>query len=524
MRKYFLIAAAVLLIAIPVLAVLWPKGLWAYVVIGPLLLLGLRDVTQRRRAVLRNFPIIGHGRYLLEMIRPEINQYFIESETDGKPFSRDLRSLIYQRAKGEMDTLPFGTQSDVYQVGYEWIPHSLTARRASPNMPRVWIGSGSCAQPYEASLLNISAMSYGALSRNAVLAMSRGAKAGGFAHNTGEGGISPFHKEGGADLIWQIGTGYFGCRNSDGGFDRELFQQRAKQDQVKMIEIKLSQGAKPGHGGILPAAKVTPEIAEIRAVPLGADVLSPPAHSSFSSPIEMLEFIEELRELSGGKPIGFKLCVGSRAEFVAICKAMVETGKHPDFITVDGAEGGTGAAPLEFSNSVGMPLREGLAFVHNALTGYRLRPKIRLIAAGKIVTGFHVARVLALGADLCYSARGMMMAAGCIQARRCHSNDCPVGVATQDPELIAGLDVEDKWRRVERFHHETIHSFLELLGAAGLSHPENLKPRHIMRRISSTEVKSYAEIFDFIEPGSLLFDPVPETYEEDCARARSDSF
>ena len=524
MRKIFY-ACAILLIALAVvLALNWPTGLWAYVIIAPLVALGFWDASQKRRAVLRNFPILGHGRYLLEMIRPEINQYFVESDTDGRPFSRDMRSLVYQRAKGQLDTTPFGTQQDVYRVGYEWIHHSLRAKHGSHEAPRVLIGGGSCVQPYEASLLNVSAMSYGALSKNAIEALSRGAQAGGFAHNTGEGGLSPYHLAGGGDLIWQIGTGYFGCRDAEGGFDRELFQQRAKQERVKMIEIKLSQGAKPGHGGILPAAKLTQEISAIRNVPMGQDVLSPPAHSAFGTPLEMLEFIEELRELSGGKPVGFKLCVGSRSEFIAICKAMAETGKHPDFITVDGSEGGTGAAPLEFSNSVGMPLREGLAFVHNALTGYRLRHKVRIIAAGKIITGFHMAKVLAMGADLCYSARGMMMALGCIQARRCHANECPVGVATQRPWLVAGLDVGDKTRRVERYQRATLESFMELLGAAGLSHPDELEPRHIMRRVSETQVKSYAEIFDYIEPGSLLWDPVPESFEEDCARARSDSF
>jgi glutamate synthase domain-containing protein 2 len=524
MRRAFYATTASLLVLAVALALFWPRGLWAFVVLGPLLALGVHDVTQRKRAVLRNFPVLGHGRYLLEMIRPEINQYFIESDTDGRPFGRDMRSLVYQRAKGTLDTTPFGTQQDVYQVGYEWIHHSLTAKHPPAEVPRVMIGAGSCAQPYAAALLNVSAMSYGALSRNAILALSRGAKAGGFAHNTGEGGISPYHLAGGADLIWQIGTGYFGCRSEDGGFNRELFQQKAKLESVKMIEIKLSQGAKPGHGGILPAAKLTPEISEIRHVPMGRDVLSPPVHSAFSTPLEMLDFIEELRELSGGKPVGFKLCVGNRAEFVAICKAMVESRKHPDFITVDGAEGGTGAAPLEFSNSVGMPLREGLAFVHNALTGFRLREKVRVIASGKIITGFHMAKVLAQGADLCNSARGMMLSVGCIQARRCHSNECPVGVATQNPELVAGLDVEDKQERARRFQAATVHSFLEILGAAGLSHPSELEPRHIMRRVSVTEVKSYAEIFDYIEPGSLLWDPVPQSFEEDCARSRSDSF
>jgi glutamate synthase domain-containing protein 2 len=524
MRKEFYAASALLLLLAPVLWWVWPVGLWAYALLGPLMVLGIHDILQGRRAVLANFPVLGHGRYLLEMVRPEINQYFIESDTDGMPFSRDHRSVVYQRAKGVLDTTPFGTQRDVYRVGYEWIPHSLLARHAPEVAPRVMIGATTCARPYEASLLNISAMSYGALSRNAIRALNRGARQGGFAHNTGEGGISPYHLEGGADLIWQVGTGYFGCRREDGGFHRELFQEKARREQVKMIELKLSQGAKPGHGGILPRAKLTAEISEIRSVPMGADVLSPPAHSAFSTPLELLDFIVELRELSGGKPVGIKLCVGVRSEFIAICKAMAESGKHPDFISVDGSEGGTGAAPIEFSNSVGMPLREGLAFVHNALTGYRLRDDIRLIASGKIITGFDMAKVFALGADLCYSARGMMMALGCIQARRCHANDCPVGVATQRPELVKGLHVEDKLERVARFHEATLKSFLELLGAAGISDPNDLCPASIMRRVSVTEVKSYEEIFDFIEPGSLLFDPVPESYEEDVARAASDSF
>ncbi len=524
MRHLFYLSAVLALIAVGIIGIYWQPFFWGYAVVVPLVLLGIRDSLQTRRAVLRNFPVIGHGRYLLELIRPEINQYFIESNTDGTPFNRETRSLVYQRAKGQLDTLPFGTQWDVDAQGYEWINHSMLAKHGPKEVPRVLVGEQTCAQPYSASLLNISAMSFGALSINAIRALSQGAKEGGFAHNTGEGGISPHHLAGGADLIWQIGTGYFGCRDAQGNFDPELFKQKAATPSVKMIELKLSQGAKPGHGGILPAAKVTPEIAAIRHVPLGEDVLSPPAHSAFSTPIELLEFVTDLRELSAGKPIGFKLCIGSRSEFLGICRAMQETRMHPDFIVIDGGEGGTGAAPLEFSNSIGTPLTEGLAFVHNALTGFRVRDKITLIASGKITSGFHMARAMALGADLCYSARGMMMALGCIQARRCNSNECPVGVATQIPGLVAGLDIRDKAVRTRRYHYETLDSLMQILGAAGLSAPHELEPRHIMRRVDPVRVMSYAEIFDFIEPGALLFEPVPESFEADWLRARSDSF
>ncbi|MFT7487134.1 MAG: glutamate synthase domain-containing protein 2, partial [Candidatus Paceibacteria bacterium] len=493
-------------------------------VLGPLLVVGFYDAVQTRRAVLRNFPVLGHGRYLLEKIRPEINQYFVESDTDGKPYDRNLRSVVYQRAKNQLDTLPFGTQLDVYAVGYEWINHSFTAFHATGEAPRVMVGEGTCGKPYSASLLNISAMSFGSLSSHAIQALGHGAKAGGFAHNTGEGGLSPYHRMTGADLIWQIGTGYFGCRSADGGFDPDKFKQAASADNVKMIEIKLSQGAKPGHGGILPAEKVTEEISQIRGVPMGQDVNSPPAHSVFNTPVEMLEFVTELRGLSGGKPVGIKLCVGSRSEFMGLCKAMVETRMEPDFITVDGSEGGTGAAPMEFSNSLGTPLSEGLSFVHNCLIGFRLRDRVRIIAAGKITTGFHMVRAMALGADICYSARAMMLALGCIQARRCNANDCPVGVATQRKELMVGLDVKDKTQRTYRYHQATVQSLLEILGAAGLKGPSELTPRHIMRRVSNTEVKTYEEIFDFIEPGSLLYDPVPESYEDAWRTSRSDVF
>jgi glutamate synthase domain-containing protein 2 len=397
-------------------------------------------------------------------------------------------------------------------VGAEWICHSLHARNPQDREHRVRIGGPSVTQPYQASLLNISAMSYGSLSKRAVEALSRGAKMGGFYHNTGEGSVSPYHLAGGGDLVWQIGTGYFGCRDASGKFDPKMFADRAQSDPVKMIEIKLSQGAKPGHGGILPAAKLTPEIAAIRGVPLGHDVLSPPSHSAFRGPRGLLEFAAELRELSGGKPVGFKLCVGHRSEFVSIARAMHETKLSPDFVTVDGAEGGTGAAPLEFSNSVGWPLTEGLLHVHNALRGYDVRKNVKIIVAGKIVTAFDMAKRLALGADICNTARGMMFALGCIQARRCHANDCPVGVATQDPGLTRGLVVEDKVERVAHFQADTVHAFLELLGAAGLFGPSDLEPKHIIRRVSVTEIQSYAEIYDQLEVGALLRQEIEEPW------------
>lgn len=522
-RGWFWVVSIGLFASVGALSVLWLPVLWALVLITPVFLLGLRDMFQTRHAVLRNFPVIGHGRYLLEMVRPEINQYFIESNTDGTPFNREQRSVIYQRAKKVIDTLPFGTQKDVYEAGYEWIEHSLRAKDMHGEQPRVKVGGPDCSQPYEASLLNISAMSYGALSTNAVRALNKGAAKGKFAHNTGEGGISPYHLQG-ADLIWQIGTGYFGCRDLEGHFSPEKFRENASRPEVKMIEIKLSQGAKPGHGGILPAGKVTPEIAEIRGVPLGKDVLSPPSHAAFSTPKGLLDFIKQLRELSGGKPIGFKLCVGRKREFLAICRAMLDTGITPDFIAVDGGEGGTGAAPLEFANRVGMPLTEGLIFVHNALMGVDLRKQIKLIASGKITTGFDIARALALGADLCYSARGMMFSIGCIQARRCNTNDCPAGVATHQPYLVQGLEVSSKAERTYEFHRSTIEAFMELLGAAGFESPSELRPWHIHRRIDLTRTANYSALYHYLPPRALLNDPLPEEYALDWAAASAECF
>ena len=503
---------------------LGPHTLWPWVVLGPLVLLGIRDLTQDQHAICRNYPILGHMRYFLELIRPEIYQYFIENDTEGVPFGREQRSLVYQRAKNVRDTSPFGTKEDVYAPGYEWVNHSILARHIDAEDMRISVGGPDCKQPYSCSLLNISAMSFGSLSMNAILSLSRGAKMDNFAHNTGEGGLSPYHLEGGGDLIWQVGTGYFACRDEAGAFSPPMFSEKSAIPNVKMIEIKLSQGAKPGHGGILPAAKVTPEIASIRGVPMGKDVLSPPGHSVFSTPIGLLEFVAQLRELSGGKPVGFKLCVGKRREFLAICKAMIQTGITPDFIVVDGGEGGTGAAPLEFSNHIGAPLIQGLIFVHNALVGYALRSKIRIIASGKVTSGFGMLKRLAIGADACYSARAMMMAIGCIQALKCNSNHCPVGVATQEKHLMAGLVPSDKAPRVASYHHETIQSLAEMLGALGLNSADELRPWHLMHRISPTETRHYGELYDFLREGDLLADELPAEYRRACNAASAETF
>ncbi len=503
-RRWFYAVSAGILIAIGLIAVVWPPILWALVVLGPLIVLGLRDSLQRRRTILRNFPVIGHIRYMFEAIRPEMQQYFIESNIDPFPIEREMRSIVYQRAKGELETRPFGTQRDVYRIGYEWAAHSLNNTDPMVDEPRLEIGGPDCSQKYSASLLNIAAMSFGSLSPTAVEALSRGAAKGGFAQNTGEGGVSKYHRQGGGDLIWQIGTGYFGCRTPDGRFDPDEFRDTASESQVRMIELKLSQGAKPGQGGVLPGKKVTPEIAAARGVPVYQTVHSPSRHSAFSSPLELLEFIRTLRDLSGGKPVGFKLSVGRRSEFLAICRAMVETGITPDFVTVDGGEGGTGAAPLEFSNSVGMPSRDAWVFTHNALVGTGLRNRVRLLVSGKIITGFHMIRAMALGADGCLSARGMMLALGCIQALRCNNNTCPTGVATQNPALFIALDVPDKSERVCRFHRATIRSFLDMVGAMGLSGPHDIRPNLVFRRVDDMRVKTFADIYGFLRPGQLL--------------------
>ncbi|MDF1589431.1 MAG: FMN-binding glutamate synthase family protein [Gammaproteobacteria bacterium] len=504
----------------------WPPALWTLLLLIPLILIGFYDMLQGSHSLRRNYPLFGRGRWFMEWLRPFIRQYLIESDTDGSPISRMFRDVVYQRAKDELETVPFGTRVDTYHPGYEWMGHSISAINSTDvdSSLRVIVGGPDCQQPYSASIFNISAMSFGALSRNAILALNAGAKAGDFYHNTGEGGISRYHLEHGGDLVWQIGTGYFGCRDEDGLFCAKSFRERAALDAVKMIEIKLSQGAKPGHGGILPADKNTAEIAQIRGVPVATQVDSPPAHTAFSTPLELLGFVQQLRELSDGKPIGFKLSVGNKSEFIAICKAMKISDLLPDFITVDGGEGGTGAAPLEYTNSIGMPLREALAFVDDCLVGFGLRQHIRIIASGKILTGFHLVKNLALGADICNSARGMMLALGCVQSLTCNSNHCPTGVATQDPNLYRGLVVTDKSKRVTQFHNRTVHATAEIIASAGLCHTSELNRTHIYRRIDHATIMRYDQIYPRPASGSLLGDELPERYKKDIQEATPDSF
>ncbi len=523
-RRTFFTLAILLIILVVGLSLLWWPAILFGIPVVMLTIVGVRDIRQSRHAILRNYPLLGHFRFFAESIRPELRQYFVESDWEENPFSREMRSIVYQRAKNVLDTVPFGTKRLVEQVGYEWIAHSLEPKHPSREVARIVIGEKRCSQPYSSSLFNISAMSFGSLSYKAILALNRGAALTGCSHNTGEGGVSPYHLKNGGDLVWQIGTGYFGCRTDDGGFDRDKFVAQSCGASIKMIEVKLSQGAKPAHGGILPGEKVSQEIADIRGVEVGVTVASPPAHRAFKGPRGLLEFVTELRELSGGKPVGFKLCVGQRPQFLAIVKAMLESGLVPDFITIDGGEGGTGAAPLEFSNSVGMPLVNGLTFVHNALIGAGLREEIRLISAGKIATGFHIARQLALGADLCNSARSMMFALGCIQALKCNTNKCPVGVATQDHTLTKGLIVSDKAIRVANYHDKTVDALLELVGAAGLDSPADLRPYHVFRRTSPSQVEHLGNIFPTIEPECLLGQDCPEPYRSEWAIAQTNTF
>jgi glutamate synthase domain-containing protein 2 len=506
----------------------WVHWLWFFeILFVPLVILGIWDFSQSRHSLLRNYPIIGHMRFLLEDMGPEMHQYLVEDDTSGRPFDRDTRSLIYQRAKDVEDKKPFGTELDVYQGGYTWMMHSIAPRPmpddAEKSM-RITVGGPKCTAPYSSSVLNISAMSFGALGGAAVRAMNTGAKKGGFAHDTGEGGISRYHRENGGDLIWQIGTGYFGCRKQNGDFDPDLFQKNASDDQIKMIEIKVSQGAKPGHGGILPGAKVTEEIAEARLVPAGQDVFSPTYHKAFSTPLEMMGFVAQLRELSGGKPVGFKICIGNPVEFMAIVKAMLASGTVPDFIVVDGAEGGTGAAPLEFSDSLGTPLMEGLMLVQNVMVGTGLRDQVKIGASGKMVSASAMAQAMALGADWCNSARGFMFAVGCIQSQRCHTNKCPVGVTTQDPKLQRALNVPDKAQRVHQFHRNTVHALAEMVAAMGLDHPSQLHPDLIVKRINHQRVETFTEIYQPFAPDVFLAGTAPERFQNMWDLASAETF
>lgn len=502
-------------------------GLWPFTLIALILsALGIVDLLQTRHAVRRNYPILGRIRYLIESVRPEIRQYLLEGDNEQSPFSRTQRSLVYARAKNESADRPFGTQEDVSQTGFEFISHSLRPmERGDPESFRITIGGPQCSQPYSASIFNISAMSFGSLSANAVMALNKGAHMGNFAHDTGEGSISPYHLTHGGDLIWELGSGYFGCRTADGDFDPERFAVQAAQPEVKMIELKLSQGAKPGHGGMLPKEKITREIATTRGIPMDRDCISPARHSTFTTPVELLLFLARLRELSGGKPVGFKLCLGHPWEFMAIAKAMVKTGILPDFIVVDGKEGGTGAAPLEFSNHIGVPLREGLMFVHNTLVGVNLRDKIRIGASGKLISAFDIASTMAIGADWVNSARGFMFAIGCIQAQACHTNKCPTGVTTQDPLRQRALVVPDKAERVYNYHRNTMKALAEMLAAMGLSHPCLLEPRFLVHRLSATEIKLYSQMHVFLKPGELLSGEVSgEFYQRMWQLAQADTF
>ena len=528
LNRYITLAACFAMAVICLIGVMISPWFWIPgTVFAALTALGFYDITQTSHAILRNYPVLGHMRFLFEGIRPEIRQYLIESDADEEPFSREARSLVYQRAKGVEAARPFGTRRRIYDSGYEWLTHSTAPKHVENSDFRVTIGGPACKQPYEASIFNISAMSFGALSSNAILALNSGAKKGGFAHDTGEGGISRYHREGGGDLIYEIGSGYYGCRDDDGRFDPEKYRKQALNPQVKMIELKLSQGAKPGHGGVLPAAKITPEIAEARGVPMGRDCISPATNPEFSTPLEMMEFIGRLRELSDGKPVGFKLCIGHRREFMCIVKAMQETGVVPDFIVIDGKEGGTGAAPVEFADHLGMPLVEGLTFVHNTLRGVGLRDQVKLGASGKLISSFAILKMLALGADWANSARGFMFSIGCIQAQACHTNHCPVGVATQDPLRARALNVGDKSERVYRFHKNTLHAIAEMTGAAGLAHPRDFLPYHLMMRSKDKDMITGQDVYPYLPVGFLLDADAAEDkfgYVKRWRRASASSF
>lgn len=524
MIRPLIVAALAVVAAGGVLLAVLVSPWWCFLAV-PLVVLavtGVADLVQRRHSVLRNYPVLGHARFGLEVLRPELQQYFVERNFDGRPFDRDVRSIVYQRAKGTEAEEPFGSERDQYANGYEYLTHSMRPAAVPERAPRVTVGP-DCAKPYDMALLNVSAMSFGSLSANAILALNTGAARGGFAHDTGEGGLSEYHLRPGGDLVWELGTGYFGCRTSDGGFDEERFAELAAHDAVRCVSVKLSQGAKPGLGGVLPGGKVTEEIARVREVPVGRTVTSPPYHRAFSTPRELVGFVAGLRERSGGKPTGFKLCVGSRRQFLAVCRAMLEENVTPDFIVVDGSEGGTGAAPLEFADHVGMPLTEGLITVHNALVGTGLRDRVRIGVSGKVATGADIVKRLVQGADYTNAARAMMFAVGCVQSQRCHTNHCPVGVATQDPRRARALDVTDKSERVRRYQAATVDSALRIMAVMGVTRLDELRPHMLSRRVDPTTVRTYAELYEWLGDGELVAD-APESWAADWAAAHPDRF
>jgi glutamate synthase domain-containing protein 2 len=522
-QKYFYILSLIICLIVIELSFIWPASIYLFLIIVPLILLGIYDSFSKKN-VLYNYPVIGHIRFLMEFISPEIRQYFLENDKSGRPYNREQRDLVNTRARGESGIHPFGTEQDIKVEGYNFTLHSMNVKKVSIETARVFVGGKNCKQPYNSSRLNISAMSFGALSSRAVLAMNKGAKLGGFSQDTGEGGLTPYHLEYGADVVWEIASGYFGCRTTEGRFDDEEFRKKSNHPSVKMIAIKLSQGAKPGDGGLLPGVKVTKEIARYRGVPEGKDCQSPAVHPEFDTPRGLLEFVHRLRELCGGKPVGFKLCIGIRSDFLGICKAMLETGIRPDFITVDGAEGGTGAAPSEFSDYVGLALDEALPFVHSSLIGCNLRDDIRLMASGKIVDGFDMLQKIALGADMCNVARPMMFAVGCIQALRCHIGNCPTGVTTQDPRRAKAIDINTKALSVKNYHNETIKSFLDLVGALGIDNPDLLTPDMIWHRLGNQKAKTYAQLYDYLQPGALLSDNIPNDFAKEWEEANADYY
>ena len=517
-------AVPLALLALAIGAALWAPARWSLWLLVPLLAIAAWDFVQRRHTLRRNYPLLARVRWIMEDLRPFLRAYVVEGDLEGRPFSHDERALVYARAKGELDAHPFGTELDVYSEEYEWLAHSIAPNATAPEQWRVKVGGAQCAKPYEAALLNVSAMSFGSLSANAVLALNLGARQGDFYHDTGEGGISRYHRAHGGDLVWEIGSGYFGCNDGKGVFDAARFADNAQADQVRMIEIKLSQGAKPGHGGVLPGAKVTAEIAAARGVAVGRDCISPPAHSAFSTPLELVEWAARLRDLAGGKPIGIKLCIGQPHQLFAIMKAMRESGVRLDYVVVDGAEGGTGAAPVELSNSVGMPLREGLILTRNALVGCGLKREVRLAAAGKIHSGAGMAMNFALGADWCNAARAFMFALGCVQSMRCHDDTCPTGVATQDAGRQRGLVVADKAERVARFQRQTLMGLREIVVAMGLDDPWQIKPCDLSERIGSARASPVDRIYTFLDDGQLLADPEATPYARYWEAARADSF